>query len=656
MFDKKTVDEFQKIFGKISIIKFDFDCDKDDFIYSRINNSKVRIKCLARVKIGDNCLIFEESNFYYLLNISDHSTSLNYQRNIEFNKQSLNKNNLFLPFKILYTKFNADNARVFIGGHSKTPTFLFATDNFNPEINYLASGNIANKGKNNFLSFSSLPLESSDLYLTSRRKQIYQNKLISNFALNFYWLGYDFFFTYYTIDVYTLIAPNFDESSKLLYLIDKDGNQENIPLIADEIFDENESPRFDRGNLVYNKSTTFFDRHIKFEFEYSGVEFYYEERLARRSESEETTTYNNANNFTRSTRINELSALRSVEFLLPFFCGEDFILYSKYEDAGNIEHQASYSSDSDLISATVFYNDDQLRTSSFTDPSSIGSFVIRGANDIIFRDGQQIEADNFRTDLNYYELIKPYYYDKNEKTTRELDSNFSGCMEVDISIDIEKLPQVNSVYFGNKKDNDGKYYTSDLSTSLPESTIGVDIVYYKKINGQFYEFKGSIIGEQRITQLDDTVVVNDIEFNRYYWQIEIQFELITQLVYFHRDNYLIINPHSINGFCLFLNWANNRSGYIRISHNNYYAYHRYLDYFEVFAHQNNLSSKGNRIYVSHVDINSIKSKNGIGFVYVFEIIEDKIILKEVLVDKIYKLKISDNDNFNDYSISYHPRT
>ena len=189
MFDKKLVDKFKRIFPGIFIIDSTFNAEKDNFIYFRIASEKIRIKCLSKVKIGDKCLIFETSNAFYLLNTSNNPASLNYQRSIEFNKQRRNKTNLLLPFKILYTKASVSNNKIFVGGHSKTPTFLTSTGDFN----FLVNGYLDNKGKNNFLSFLSIATNSSVSYLTSKRKKIYQNELNQNFALVFYWLGNDFF-------------------------------------------------------------------------------------------------------------------------------------------------------------------------------------------------------------------------------------------------------------------------------------------------------------------------------------------------------------------------------------------------------------------------------------------------------------------------------
>ena len=447
-----------------------------------------------------------------------------------------------------------------------------------------------------------------------------------------------------------MISSNFDESNKILYLIDNNGKRQNIPLTANESFEETNSPVFDRGNLVYDKKTFSFNRNIAFEFEYSGLVFSYNETLNRRTVSEETNSYNSVNRLISSTTNDDITALRNVDFLLPFFCGNDFILYSSYSDSGEIEHRAAYSSDSNLISVTSTYNNAPLKVAPFVDPSIVAGFVFRQAR-FVFSDETQIEGDNYFLDIKYTEIIKPYYFDKTSKTSREMDSSLSANMDIDIPVNIEQFPQTHLFYFGNREDNNNVFYHDNLIETLIEKKI----VYYKIINGSFYEFKGLIIQENKVKQLDDETVGEDEIFNRIYLELQVRFDSITKLEYFHRNNYLIINPYSINGFCLFLNWANNRSGYVRRSYNNVYQFHRFLDYFEVFAFQNNLSSKGNKIFASHVDINSIKNKDGIAFVYVFEIIENQIFFKEVLFDKVFSLRIKD-ENFKDYAISYHPQT
>jgi len=655
----RVAEEFKHLFDNIKIINADFKARKNDSRFIRINHNKIKVTCLSDVEKGADCLLFKHEGIFYIfsnLEVNNYS----YTKEIEFRKQQRKNNIKYEPFKILYAVKKAENINYFTGGHTKNPLFIASVPDSDFSRIYSSDGRLTNNGRDKFYSLVSYQGDEETEFFTSIKRKKVKRDLDLNARIDsvYYWMGHDVAFTYDTSSVRTSTGY-YDDSIKELVLLTGNNPYQIIPMVIEGTVVEEFTPTFDNaGRVVYSLDTLISTREVNFFFTHESLDFYYEEGLRLSSETENTYSYNAINNVEFSSVSSSFSDIRNIDFVLPVHISKEFVLYAEYSEASTTYHQRYSDTNSVLTPVSTVFNGSTLDAfrASMYGTLFLQKILSFNVANISFVDGRLLEVEYFNSEINHFEEIKPFYFDKIRQTTSEIDSSYSGNLNIDIPVEVSNLPSTYTVFWGDKEDANGIAYFNFTLHFLLEPATGKRVVYYKKINHQFYEFKGFIASDKKTRYLGNTLVSSNTEFDKLVWQLDITFESYSPIPFFHRDNYLIVNPYSINGFCFYLNWANNLDCYIRTSSNTLYRYHRFLDYFDAFSYPNNLSSSQNKLYISHVDISSVKNNDGVGYAYVFEIANSQISFIEVVSADIFGLKIKPGELYKDLAISYHPKT
>lgn len=687
------IDKLLDILTRLERIKISaafFNCQRGkSYGFVIINHGKIRAKCLAPVEQGQEILLVKEGSQWYFFPTSL-TRNARYKRVVSYRKiYHRSQSETILPFKIIYQVGD----KVYVGGHIKKPVLVNTLD---VPLYSDSDAFVTNLGKKNFTTFTRFDRYANDLYKSQGKNlRVYQAQTYpyywggSSLVLNEPDISYtteqsdgsgfcplvssihyipdnELTFGSGTGEFTGALGPGDDPNSVYCSYGSRETTGEGdflyqiglIPGLEDIVTHENQEQfaleeNFENQIVLdtgINESQDYDYRNDNdFDFNFQNLNFRRDLLEIIQDNYEKIADAGNAplevKKFTiAETKFKQLS--NEETFLI--YQGLDFSIYYQYQLTDNYHLQTEgrfYNSSADTdnpipsTNAIVTYNGTEfgeLERLIYNEPHYDLTSPIHG---------EELSAQNSYSLVTTYQREYALKYRYND-TTFDLDNSTSFLLVKELNFTNPEVSFEVESYFDAKT-----FHNQNISFQGKEFKY-----YYSQLNGgntNYYEVTGEVNGEI-FKYYDSSFIEDNSLYNYIRLSLTLRRTSLRQIPYFHRNHCLIINPNSFNGFCLYLNYYVDFSTLLKGSKSVTWEDELNItNYREVVDRRNNISSKGNSVYLSHVDYNSITENDGVGYTYRFNLAEDKIVLDDIIQAKIFSLSVDESLGVNYFFTSYH---